>query len=73
VPRIGVDDNFFELGGHSLLATRLMSRIASGLGVNISIAAFYESPTVAGVTKLLNSPADSRPVLRRRDRDANDE
>ncbi|HSZ40599.1 MAG TPA: phosphopantetheine-binding protein, partial [Trebonia sp.] len=73
VPRIGVDDNFFELGGHSLLATRLTSRIASALGVDISIAAFFENPTVAGVSKLLDAPADPRPVLRRRNRDDDDE
>jgi acyl-coenzyme A synthetase/AMP-(fatty) acid ligase len=73
VPRIGVDDNFFELGGHSLLATRLTSRIASALGVDISIAAFFENPTVAGVSKLLDAPADPRPVLRRRNRGDDDE
>ena len=73
VPRVGVDDNFFELGGHSLLATRLISRIASALDVNVSIAAFFGSPTVAGLAALLDSQKESRPVLRRRKRDEDDE
>jgi acyl carrier protein len=73
VARVGLDDHFFELGGHSLLATRLISRIASALNVNVSIADFFETPTVDGVSRLLNSPTDSRPALRRRDRDDDDE
>jgi len=73
VARVGLDDSFFELGGHSLLATRLISRIASALDVSVSIAEFFETPTVDGVSRLLNSPTDSRPALRRRDRDDDDE
>jgi amino acid adenylation domain-containing protein len=73
VPRVGVDDNFFELGGHSLLATRLVSRVRTVAGASVSIAEFFETPTVDGVSRLLNSPTDSRPVLRRRQRDDDDE
>ncbi|MBI4662222.1 MAG: AMP-binding protein [Verrucomicrobia bacterium] len=44
--RIGVHDNFFELGGHSLLATQVISRIAEEFKVVVSVASFFEAPTI---------------------------
>ena len=34
---IGIDDDFFALGGHSLLVTRLVSRVRSDLGAEITV------------------------------------
>ncbi|NEQ14599.1 MAG: amino acid adenylation domain-containing protein, partial [Moorea sp. SIO3E2] len=50
---VGIHDNFFELGGHSLLATQLISRLRQSLGQEISLAALFDSPTIAQLDQVL--------------------
>src|SRR5581483_5672881 len=49
IERVGIQDNFFDLGGHSLLAIRVMARVREQCAVDVSIAKFFEDPTVSGL------------------------
>ncbi|WGF87874.1 amino acid adenylation domain-containing protein [Marinivivus vitaminiproducens] len=63
---IGIHDNFFELGGHSLLAIRVVGSIEQTFGVSVPLKALFQSPTVAGLARVISnaSPrADARPSL----------
>jgi acyl carrier protein len=43
---IGAGDNFFLLGGHSLLGTQLIVRVREALGVELSLRAVFDHPTL---------------------------
>jgi len=53
IEKVGIHDNFFELGGHSLMATQVISRIRQGLDVQIALKQIFESPTIAGLSMVI--------------------
>jgi len=54
------DSDFFSLGGHSLSATRLVSRIRQSFGVDLPLASFFASPSIASLAAILESHALTR-------------
>jgi nonribosomal peptide synthetase DhbF len=61
---IGIDDNFFALGGHSMLVTKLVNRIRSDLGAEVSVRTVFQAPTVAELSAQLAGARPARPALR---------
>jgi amino acid adenylation domain-containing protein len=47
VQHVSADDNFFLLGGHSLLGTQLIARVQDTFGIEVSLRALFDSPTIA--------------------------
>jgi amino acid adenylation domain-containing protein len=66
VERVGADDNFFRLGGHSILAARSVTRVREQFGIEISVRALFEHPTLEAfaerVAALSADKADDAPV-----------
>ncbi|MBP5859308.1 AMP-binding protein [Streptomyces sp. LBUM 1484] len=70
IPEAGADDDFFRLGGHSLLVARLVNRIRTLFGAELSLRDVFEHSTVAGITALVTASgagsAQPGPVRRER-------
>jgi FkbM family methyltransferase len=52
---IGIDDDFFQLGGHSLLAAQLASLIRGRLGVDLSLAGLFVTPTIEAMASAIRA------------------
>jgi len=55
IEKIGVDDDFFDLGGCSLSAIQITFQIQKKLNVNIPLHSFFDSPTISGLSKKIES------------------
>ncbi|MEU6460188.1 phosphopantetheine-binding protein, partial [Streptomyces sp. NPDC047065] len=65
---VGPEEDFFDLGGHSLLVARLISRVRSTLGADVSLKTVFRARTPAALAGRLDRTAPARPALRRRTR-----
>lgn len=65
---IGLDDDFFVLGGHSLLAIRMLQRVRSHFGIELSIAAILGAPTIRALAAAVQNAGQTspEPALERR-------
>uniref|UniRef100_UPI00356A8E59 amino acid adenylation domain-containing protein n=1 Tax=Phenylobacterium sp. TaxID=1871053 RepID=UPI00356A8E59 len=52
VDRVGRHDRFFELGGTSLLAMRFLEICRSQRGLRLSVAEFFDGPTVENIARI---------------------
>lgn len=58
---IGVTESFFDLGGHSLMAVRLMARITTVFGQELSPATLLGEPTIEVLARRLERRASAEP------------
>jgi acyl transferase domain-containing protein len=65
IESVGVNDSFFDLGGHSLLATQVLARVREAGGAGLTLAAFFEAPTIATFAERITAQArgPSEPAL----------
>jgi len=57
LPHVGIHDDFFALGGHSLAAAQIAARLRDAFGVDLPVAAVFESPTPAELARAVEDAA----------------
>lgn len=62
--RVGVNDNFFDLGGDSLLMIGVHTKIRDRFGVELSIVAMFEYPTIRLLAGQLGNPTVDESALK---------
>lgn len=50
VENVGANENFFLLGGNSLLGAQVIARVRDTFGVEMTLLALFDNPTVSGLS-----------------------
>ena len=64
ISEIGLHDDFFKLGGGSLLAAEMIDKIEDRFGLVLSLQTVFETPTIAGLTRLISRSISPEQVKR---------
>ncbi|HEY0807277.1 MAG TPA: amino acid adenylation domain-containing protein, partial [Pseudonocardiaceae bacterium] len=64
VTSVGPYDDFFSLGGSSLQAIRVIPKVRSVFGVEIPVADFFATPSVAGVAAAVSAATEDETARR---------
>jgi amino acid adenylation domain-containing protein len=67
VERLGVHDNFFDLGGHSLAMVKAVGRLRRELGVEVSVVAAFQHPSIQQLAAHLSQVAEAPTAAERRE------
>lgn len=65
----GPNENFFDLGGHSLAAVRLVGRVRSQFGVEITLKDIFSTPVLTDLAALIDEKPKATaitPIVRRK-------
>ena len=60
---VGADDDFFAIGGHSFLVVQLLQRVSRAFDVSLPISSVFQSPTLAGLAKAIDSARSRSPAV----------
>ena len=63
VEALDLTASFFEVGGQSLLAMQTISRVRQACGVELSVRAFFESPTIADLAAMVDAARGATPIV----------
>jgi len=54
VEEVRREDNFFDLGGHSVLVTQMITRVRSGMGVELTLRNVFETPSLGELAQIID-------------------
>ncbi|MDF5732300.1 MAG: methyltransferase [Rhizonema sp. PD38] len=69
IKQVGIHDNFFRLGGDSLIAVQVLSRMRKIFSIKLTVANFFEMPTIAELASNISNKLESESYLDVNDRE----